>query len=194
MIQVKSAKEIEIMKKANQIAAEALIVAGNAIKPGMSTWELDKIIHDFIVSKGAVPSSLGYGGFTGSACISVNAELIHGIPSKKKIIREGDIVSVDVTAEIDGYNGDNAYTFKVGKVPENAEKLLEVTEAALYEGIKMALPGNRIGDISNAVQTYCESRGYYVVKKFIGHGIGHEMHEDPEVPNFGKPGRDLYRE
>ena len=162
MIQVKSAKEIEIMKKANQIAAEALIVAGNAIKPGMSTWELDKIIHDFIVSKGAVPSSLGYGGFTGSACISVNAELIHGIPSKKKIIREGDIVSVDVTAEIDGYNGDNAYTFKVGKVPENAEKLLEVTEAALYEGIKMALPGNRIGDISNAVQTYCESRGYYV--------------------------------
>ena len=195
MIQVKSAKEIEIMKKANQIAAEALIVAGNAIKPGMSTWELDKIIHDFIVSKGAVPSSLGYGGFTGSACISVNAELIHGIPSKKKIIREGDIVSVDVTAEIDGYNGDNAYTFKVGKVPENAEKLLEVTEAALYEGIKMALPGNRIGDISNAVQTYCESRGYYVVKKFIGHGIGHEMHEDPEVPNFGKPGRGprLYR-
>lgn len=189
MIQVKSAKEIEIMKKANQIAAEALIVAGNAIKPGMSTWELDKIIHDFIVSKGAVPSSLGYGGFTGSACISVNAELIHGIPSKKKIIREGDIVSVDVTAEIDGYNGDNAYTFKVGKVPENAEKLLEVTEAALYEGIKMALPGNRIGDISNAVQTYCESRGYYVVRKFIGHGIGHEMHEDPEVPNFGKPGR-----
>ena len=156
MIQVKSAKEIEIMKKANQIAAEALIVAGNAIKPGMSTWELDKIIHDFIVSKGAVPSSLGYGGFTGSACISVNAELIHGIPSKKKIIREGDIVSVDVTAEIDGYNGDNAYTFKVGKVPEKAEKLLEVTEAALYEGIKMALPGNRIGDMSNAVQTYCE--------------------------------------
>lgn len=188
MIQVKSAKEIEIMKKANQIAAEALIVAGNAIKPGMSTWELDKIIHDFIVSKGAVPSSLGYGGFTGSACISVNAELIHGIPSKKKIIREGDIVSVDVTAEIDGYNGDNAYTFKVGKVPENAEKLLEVTEAALYEGIKMALPGNRIGDISNAVQTYCESRGYYVVRKFIGHGIGHEMHEDPEVPNFGRAG------
>lgn len=189
MIQVKSAKEIEIMKKANQIAADALIVAGNAITPGMSTWELDKIIHDFIVSKGAIPSSLGYGGFTGSACISLNSELIHGIPSKKKIIREGDIVSVDVTAEIDGYNGDNAYTFKVGKVPERAEKLLEVTEAALYEGIKMALPGNRIGDISNAVQTYCESRGYYVVRKFIGHGIGHDMHEDPEVPNFGKPGR-----
>ena len=189
MIQVKSAKEIEIMKKANQIAAEALIVAGNAIKPGMSTWELDKIIHDFIVSKGAVPSSLGYGGFTGSACISVNAELIHGIPSKKKIIREGDIVSVDVTAEIDGYNGDNAYTFKVGKVPENAEKLLEVTEAALYEGIKMAVPGNRVGDISHAIQTYAESNGFYVVKPYIGHGVGRSLHEDPEVPNFGPAGR-----
>ena len=189
MIQVKSAKEIEIMKKANEIAAEALIVAGNAIKPGMSTWELDKIIHDFIVSKGAVPSSLGYGGFTGSACISLNSELIHGVPSKKKIIRDGDIVSVDVTAEIDGFNGDNAYTFKVGKVSDRAERLLQVTEQALYEGIKMAVPGNRIGDISHAVQTYCESRGYYVVEKYIGHGIGHEMHEAPDVPNLGKAGR-----
>ena len=189
MIQVKSAKEIEIMKKANEIAAEALIVAGNAIKPGMSTWELDKIIHDFIVSKGAVPSSLGYGGFTGSACISLNSELIHGVPSKKKIIRDGDIVSVDVTAEIDGFNGDNAYTFKVGKVSDRAERLLQVTEQALYEGIKMAVPGNSIGDISHAVQTYCESRGYYVVEKYIGHGIGHEMHEAPDVPNLGKAGR-----
>ncbi len=189
MIHVKSAKEIEIMKKANSIAAEALVVAGNAIKPGMSTWELDKIIHDFIVSKGAIPSSLGYGGFTGSACISLNSELIHGIPSKKKIINEGDIVSVDVTAEIDGFNGDNAYTFTVGEVSDRAKKLLQVTEEALYEGIKMAVAGNRIGDISNAVQTYCESRGYYVVSKFIGHGIGHEMHEAPDVPNVGKPGR-----
>lgn len=189
MIQVKSANEIEIMKKANEIAAEALIVAGNAIKPGMSTWELDKIIHDFIVSKGAIPSSLGYGGFTGSACISINSELIHGIPSKKKIIKDGDIVTVDVTAEIDGFNGDNAYTFKVGRVSEKAEKLLEVTEQALYEGIRMAKAGNRIGDISNAVQTYCESRGYYVVKNFIGHGIGHDMHEAPDVPNYGKAGR-----
>lgn len=189
MIQVKSAKEIEIMKKANSIAAEALITAGKAITPGMSTWELDKIIHDFIVSKGAIPSSLGYGGFTGSACISINSELIHGIPSKKKIIREGDIVSVDVTAEIDGYNGDNAYTFRVGEVSDRANKLLDVTEQALYEGIKMAVAGNRIGDISNAVQTYCESRGYYVVEKFIGHGIGHNMHEAPDVPNYGRAGR-----
>ena len=141
MIQVKSAKEIEIMKKANQIAAEALIVAGNAIKPGMSTWELDKIIHDFIVSKGAVPSSLGYGGFTGSACISVNAELIHGIPSKKKIIREGDIVSVDVTAEIDGYNGDNAYTFKVGKAMINAKRAEEKARAEAAKANAAAAAG-----------------------------------------------------
>ena len=189
MIQVKSAREIETMKKASEIAAESLIVAGNAIKPGMSTWELDKIIHDFIVSKGAIPSSLGYCGFTGSACISVNSELIHGIPSKKKIIKDGDIVSVDVTVECDGYNGDNAYTFMVGEVPERAKKLLQVTEEALYEGIKMAVAGNRIGDISNAVQTYCESRGYYVVERFIGHGIGKDMHEAPDVPNVGKPGR-----
>ncbi len=189
MIQVKSAREIETMKKASSIAAEALIVAGKSIKPGMSTWELDKIIHDFIVSKGAIPSSLGYCGFTGSACISVNSELIHGIPSKKKIIKDGDIVSVDVTVEYDGYNGDNAYTFMVGDVPERAKKLLQVTEEALYEGIKMAVAGNRIGDISNAVQTYCESRGYYVVDRFIGHGIGKDMHEAPDVPNVGKPGR-----
>ena len=189
MIQVKSAREIETMKKASSIAAESLIVAGNAIKPGMSTWELDKIIHDFIVSKGAIPSSLGYCGFTGSACISVNSELIHGIPSKKKIIKDGDIVSVDVTVECDGYNGDNAYTFMVGEVPERARKLMQVTEEALYEGIKMAVAGNRIGDISNAVQTYCESRGYYVVERFIGHGIGKEMHEAPDVPNVGKAGR-----
>ncbi|MCH5324737.1 MAG: type I methionyl aminopeptidase [Eubacterium sp.] len=189
MISVKSAKEIEVMKRANKIAAGALIAAGEALKPGMSTWELDKVIHDYIVAQGARPSSLGYCGFPASACISVNSELIHGIPSKKKIIREGDIVSVDVTAEIDGYNGDNAYTFKVGKVSDEAERLLKTTEEALYKGIKMAVAGNRIGDISNAVQTYCESRGYFVVKRFIGHGIGHEMHEAPDVPNFGKAGR-----
>lgn len=189
MISVKSAKEIEVMKKSSAVAAGALIAAGEALRPGISTWDLDKIIHDYIVSQGARPSSLGYGGFPASACISVNSELIHGIPSKKKIIREGDIVSVDVTAEIDGYNGDNAYTFKVGKVSDEAERLLNTTEEALYEGIKMAVAGNRIGDISNAVQTYCESRGYFVVERFIGHGIGHDMHEAPDVPNFGRAGR-----
>ncbi len=189
MIQVKSAEEISRMMKAGEIAAQALALAGRSIKPGMSTWELDKIIHDFIVSKGARPSSLGYCGFTGSACISINEELIHGIPSKKKIIKEGDIVSVDLTVEYDGWNGDNARTFMVGEVSDGAKRLLKVTEEALYEGIKMAVAGNRIGDISNAVQTYCEKNGYHVVRKFIGHGIGKDMHEDPEVPNFGKAGR-----
>ncbi len=189
MIQVKSAEEITRMMKAGEIAAQALTLAGNSIRPGMSTYELDKIIHDFIVSKGARPSSLGYCGFTGSACISINEELIHGIPSKKKFIKEGDIVSVDLTVEYDGWNGDNARTFIVGEVSEEAKKLLKVTEEALYEGIKMARAGNRIGDISHAVQAYCEERGYYVVKKYIGHGIGRDMHEDPEVPNFGKAGR-----
>lgn len=189
MIQVKSAEEISRMMKAGEIAAQALSLAGRSIRPGMSTWELDKIIHDFIVSKGARPSSLGYCGFTGSACISINEELIHGIPSKKKIIKEGDIVSVDLTVEYDGWNGDNARTFMVGEVSDEAKRLLKVTEEALYEGIKMAVAGNRIGDISNAVQTYCEKNGYHVVRKFIGHGIGKDMHEDPEVPNFGKPGR-----
>ena len=189
MIQVKSADEITRMMKAGEIAAQALAYAGRSIKPGMSTWELDKLIHDFIVSKGARPSSLGYCGFTGSACISINEELIHGIPSKKKIIKDGDIVSVDLTVEYDGWNGDNARTFMVGEVSDEAKRLLKVTEEALYEGIKMAVAGNRIGEISNAVQTYCEKNGYHVVRKYIGHGIGRDMHEDPEVPNFGKPGR-----
>ena len=189
MIQVKSAEEITRMMKAGEIAAQALAHAGRSIRPGMSTWELDKIIHDFIVSKGARPSSLGYCGFTGSACISVNEELIHGIPSRKKIIKEGDIVSVDLTVEYEGWNGDNARTFAVGEVSDEAKRLMKITEEALYEGIKMAVAGNRIGDISNAVQTYCEKNGYYVVRKYIGHGIGRDMHEDPEVPNYGKPGR-----
>lgn len=189
MIQVKSADEVKRMIKAGEIAAQALSFAGRSIKAGMSTFELDKIIHDFIVSKGARPSSLGYCGFTGSACISVNEEVIHGIPSKKKIIKDGDIVSVDLTVEYDGFNGDNARTFTVGEVSPEAKRLLKVTEEALYEGIKMAVAGNRIGDISNAVQTYCEKNGYFVVRKYIGHGIGRDMHEDPEVPNFGKAGR-----
>ena len=189
MIKIKSSAEIQKMLKANEIAAQALSFAGRSIKAGMSTYELDKLIHDFIVGKGAIPSSLGYCGFKGSACISVNEELIHGVPSKKKIIREGDIVSVDLTTLYDGWQGDNARTFKVGAVSPEAERLLKVTEEALYKGIEQAVPGNRIGDISNAVQTYVEANGYHVVRKYIGHGIGTEMHEDPEVPNFGKPGR-----
>ena len=189
MIRVKSSSELQKMLKANEIAAQALALAGRSIKAGMSTWELDKIVHDYIVSKGAIPSSLGYGGFPNSACISVNEELIHGIPSKKKIIKEGDIVSVDITALYDGWQGDNARTFRVGQVSERAERLLRVTEEALYKGIEQAVPGHRVGDISAAVQKYVEENGYHVVRQYVGHGIGTEMHEDPEVPNFGKAGR-----
>ncbi len=189
MIKIKSSAEIQKMLKSNEIAAQALALAGNSIKAGMSTWELDKIVHDFIVSKGAIPSSLGYAGFPNSCCISVNEELIHGIPSKKKIIKEGDIVTVDVTTLFNGWQGDNARTFKVGTVSDAAERLLKVTEEALWKGIEQAVAGNRVGDISAAVQQYVESNGYHVVRQYVGHGIGTEMHEDPEVPNFGRAGR-----
>ncbi|NLJ16999.1 MAG: type I methionyl aminopeptidase [Clostridiales bacterium] len=189
MIQIKTPTEISKMLKACELSAQALALAGRSITPGMSTWELDKIIHDFIISKGATPSFLGYGGFKGSACISINEELIHGIPSKSRIIKEGDIVTVDVGACIGGYHGDNARTFPVGKISEEAENLLKVTEESLYEGIKMAVEGNRIGDISHAVESWCVQRGYSVVKKYVGHGVGKNLHEDPEVPNYGRPGR-----
>lgn len=189
MIKIKSSAELLKMMASNEIAAQALALAGRSVRAGMSTWELDKIIHDFIVSKGAVPSSLGYCGFPNSACISVNEELIHGIPSKKKILKEGDIVTVDVTTLFNGWQGDNARTFRVGTVSDRAERLMKVTEEALYIGIEKAVPGNRVGDISAAVQAHVESNGYHVVRQYVGHGIGTEMHEDPEVPNFGKAGR-----
>ena len=189
MIKIKSSAELQKMLRSNEIAAQALALAGRSIKAGMSTWELAKIVHDFIVSKGAIPSSLGYAGFPNSCCISVNEELIHGIPSHKKIIKEGDIVTVDVTTLFEGWQGDNARTFKVGTVSDAAERILKVTEEALWKGIEQAVAGNRVGDISAAVQQYVESNGYHVVRQYVGHGIGTEMHEDPEVPNFGKAGR-----
>lgn len=177
------------MIKAGELAAQALELAGRHAAAGISTWELDRIVNEFIVSKGGHCPCKGYGGFPGHNCFSVNEELIHGIPSKKKILKEGDIISCDIVAELDGYMGDNTKTFRIGEVSEETEKLLRATEEALYKGIEQAVMGNRIGDISNAVQTHVEGSGYYVVKKYIGHGVGREMHEDPEVPNFGKPGR-----
>lgn len=159
------------------------------MQPGISTYEIDMEIEKFIRSAGAVPNFKGLYGFPGSACISVNEVLIHGIPSREVILKEGDIVSVDTGAKINGFNGDNAYTFMVGKVSDEAQQLLKVTEECLYRGIEQAKVGNRIGDISNAVQTYAESFGYGVVRKFVGHGVGRDLHEDPEVPNFGKAGR-----
>ena len=188
MINVKSKSELEKMRKAGIIAGNALHFGGRSIRPGMTTFELDKLIHDYIVKQGAIPSFLGYGGFPGSACLSINNEVIHGLPSKKKRINEGDIVSIDVGATFDGYVGDTAYTFAVGKISEDAKKLLEVTEQSLYKGIEQAIIGNRIGDIGHAIEEYCTSFGYGIVRKYIGHGVGRELHESPEVPNYGKPG------
>ena len=189
MVVIKSSRELQKMKDACRISANALVVAGKAVEPGVSTLEIDTIVRKFIEKEGATPSFLGYGGFPASACISVNNVVIHGIPSKKQILKEGDIVSVDVGAFYDGFHGDNAYTFKCGKVSPEAEALLKATEESLYEGIKQAKAGNRVGDIGSAVQKYVESRSYSVVRDFVGHGVGAKLHEEPSVPNYGTPGR-----
>lgn len=189
MITLKNASEIRLMSDACRISAQALKVAGEYMHPGISTKEIDDAIRKYIVSTGAKPNFLGYGGFPASACISINDEVIHGIPTKKRILHDGDIVSVDVGAFYNGFNGDNAYTFMVGEVSDEAKQLLRVTEECLYKAIEVAKPGNRIGDIGHAVQSHAESFGYGVVRKFVGHGVGQRLHEDPEVPNFGTAGR-----
>ena len=187
MVILKTANAIKKMREAGRLSALALKVGGEAVKPGVTTAEIDKAIYDFIMSQGATPSFLNLYGFPASACISVNDELIHGIPGNR-VIKDGDIVSIDVGACLDGYHGDNAATFVAGNASEEALELLDVTKQSLYKGIEMAVVGNRVGDISNAVQTYCEERGYSVVREFVGHGIGRSVHEDPEVPNFGAAG------
>lgn len=189
MIQIKNPTELKQMLKACELAAQALALAGRSVAPGISTWELDRIVTDFIVSHGGKTPCKGYGGFPGHNCFSVNEELIHAIPSKKKILKEGDIISCDIVAELDGFMGDNTKTFRVGKVSDEAERLMKATEEALYKGISQAVAGNRIGDISNAIQTHIEANGYHIVRKYIGHGVGRQMHEEPEVPNFGTKGR-----
>lgn len=188
MIIIKTSQELLKMRKAGLITGNALVAAGKAIHPGMSTYELDKVVHNYIVSHGAKPSFLNYNGFPASACISVNDTVIHGIPSKKEILKDGDIVSVDVGAYIDGYHGDSAKTFVVGDVSDEAKALMAATEESLYAAIEMAKPGIRIGDLSAAIQEYNEKRGFSVVREFVGHGVGANLHEDPEVPNFGKAG------
>ena len=189
MVVIKTARELSKMKDACRISAEALRVAGEAVKPGVTTYEIDTIVRKYIEKQGAIPSFLGYGGFPASACISVNNVVIHGIPSKKHVLKEGDIVSVDVGAYYEGFHGDNAYTFPCGKISANAQALLDATKESLYEGIKKALAGNRIGDIGSAIQQYVEARSYSVVRDFVGHGVGAKLHEDPSVPNYGTPGR-----
>ena len=189
MIVLKTARELELIHKACIISAEALQVAGEAVKPGVTTWEIDKIAYDYIKKRGAEPNFLHLYGFPATACISINDEVIHGIPSKKTVIKEGDIVSIDLGAKIDGYNGDNAATFAAGKISESAKRLCDVTEKSLYLGIEQAIVGNRLGDIGSAIQNYCEENGYGVVREYTGHGVGAKLHEDPSVPNFGTPGR-----
>ena len=191
MIVLKTSRELELMREACKISAQALEVAGQAVKPGISTWEIDKIAYDFIKKQGAEPNFLGLYGFPGTACISINDEVIHGIPSKNRILKEGDIVSIDLGAKVHGFNGDNAATFAVGTISAEAQRLLDTTRESLYEGIKAAVAGGRIGDIGHAVQTYCEERGYGVVREYEGHGVGAKLHEDPGVPNFGTAGRGI---
>ncbi|MBQ4267457.1 MAG: type I methionyl aminopeptidase [Clostridia bacterium] len=189
MIVLKTSRELALMREACRISAGALQVAGEAVRPGISTWEIDKIAYDYIKSQGAEPNFLNLYGFPATACISINDEVIHGIPSKKRILKSGDIVSIDLGAKIGGYNGDNAATFACGEISEEAKRLMDTTRESLYEAIKMAVPGGKLGDVASAVQTYCESRGYSVVREYTGHGIGKELHEDPSVPNYGTAGR-----
>ncbi len=177
------------MKKAGKITAEALLVAKEAIRPGTSTKDVDLKIRHYIEKCGAIPSFLGYGGFPASACISVNNEVIHGIPSQKRILTEGDIVKVDVGARFRGYNGDSARTFPVGKVSDEALRLISVTERSFYEAMKVAKAGCRIGDIGHAIESFVISNGFQVVRDYVGHGVGADLHEDPEIPNYGVAGK-----
>ena len=188
MIAIKNSRELAAMREACIISARALKLGGEAVEPGVTTEEIDRLIRRYIESQGAKPSFLGYGGFPASACISVNETVIHGIPDKR-VIKAGDIVSIDVGAYFNGFHGDNAATFGAGDVSPEAQALMAATKESLYEGISAAQAGNRIGDIGSAVQRYVEMRGYSVVRQFVGHGVGTNLHEDPSVPNFGTPGR-----
>ena len=188
MITLKSSHEIDLMRQAGKITAAARALAGEMVKPGVTTQEIDKAVEAFIRQQGAVPSFLGYSGYPASACISVNDEVIHGIPGKR-VLQEGDIVSIDVGAYIGGFHGDCAATFACGEISEEAQRLIDVTRQSFFEGIKFAKEGYRVQDISAAVQTYVESHGFSVVREFVGHGVGAHLHESPEIPNFGRSGR-----
>ncbi|MEG0894658.1 MAG: type I methionyl aminopeptidase [Oscillospiraceae bacterium] len=191
MVSIKNNKELEIMREACKISAQALKIAQRFMVAGVSTKEIDQAIIREIVSCGAKPNFLGYGGFPASSCISINNQVIHGIPSNKVLLKDGDIVSIDTGAVYNGFHGDNAYTYQVGEVAPEIKQLLTVTSECLLKGISEAKSGNRIGDISNAIEEYARSFGYGVVKEFVGHGIGRSMHEDPEVPNFGCKGKGM---
>ena len=189
MIVLKTSHELSLMREACRISAGALKVAGEAVEPGVTTAQIDKIAHEYILKAGATPTFLNYNGFPATACISINDEIIHGIPSHRRVIKSGDIVSIDLGASINGYTGDNAATFACGDISPEAKRLCDVTRESLYEGIKKAVAGGRLGDIGFAIASYCEERGFSVVREYTGHGVGANLHEDPSVPNFGTPGR-----
>lgn len=189
MITIKSDREIEIMKKANQIVAETFLYLEEKIKPGISTSAINELADNFMRNKGAKPSFLGYRGFPASVCISINDEVVHGIPDNKRVLQNGEIVSLDIGTIFEGFNGDSARTFAVGKISPEAARLIKVTEESLKIAIEKAEPGNRLSDISHAVQSFVEKNGFSVVRDYVGHGIGRKMHEDPQIPNFGPPGR-----
>jgi len=188
MIYLKTDEEIALMREANQLVGKTLGELAKHIAPGVTTLQLDKIAETYIRDHGAEPAFLGYGGFPNSICTSVNEQVVHGVPSSRTILKEGDIISIDCGTMLNGFVGDSAYTFCVGEVSEETKKLLKTTKESLYEGIRQAKAGHRVGDISNTVQTYCEERGYSVVRELVGHGCGRKMHEDPEVPNYGRRG------
>ena len=188
MITLKSSHEIDLMRQAGKITAAARALAGEMVRPGVTTQEIDKAVEEFIRKQGAVPSFLGYSGYPASACISVNDEVIHGIPGKR-VLQEGDIVSIDVGAYIGGFHGDCAATFACGTISDEAQNLIDVTRQSFFEGIKFAKQGYRVQDISAAVQAYAEENGFSIVREFVGHGVGAALHESPEVPNYGQRGR-----
>ena len=189
MIQLKNAEQIKIMKEAGRITGEALLAARDHVRPGISTYELDRVVRESIEKAGAKPSFLGYGGFPASACVSINDEVIHGIPSKKRFLEEGDIVKIDVGAFYKGFHGDAARTIPVGKVSEEAVRLIAVTRDSFFCGIDQLKVGNRLGDVGSAIDALVMKNGYSTVKRYVGHGIGHDLHESPDVPNYGTAGR-----
>lgn len=191
MVTIKSKTEIEKMRVAGKITGDALKEIEKHIKPGISTYELDKIAFDFIKKHGATPSFLHYNGFPGSICASPNSWVVHGIPSKNVVLKEGDIISIDMGAQKDGYHGDAARTYAVGEISDEAKRLIEVTKQSFFEGIKYATHGAKLGDVSAAIQEYVENNGFSVVRDLVGHGIGKNLHEDPNVPNYGHKGRGL---
>lgn len=191
MIFLKTDEEIELLRESNLLLGKTLAEVAKVIAPGVTTKALDKVAYEFICDNGGTPSCLGYEGFPATLCTSVNEQVVHGIPSDKVVLKEGDIVSVDTCVLKNGFHSDSAYTFPVGEVKPEVMELLKTTKAALYQGIQQAVTGHRLGDIGAAVQTYCEQRGYSVVREFVGHGIGRDMHEQPEVPNYGRRGNGI---